>query len=841
MRIKGKILPGKALLPEKILLPLLILAVLIILYLTYGYFIPETEEVPVKAGIIVTKNQTITVTEVSTGIVIYKGTNDHEAIRKAVGAIDEGIVLLYGGNYKVASAIDLNSGITVIGKDCTITGYRVFRISDASGVTIRGFEFSNPDENYIRHSGTKSIIEITNSSDCHIMENTFRNFGDYGLYISTLSPLHHSTRITIKDNQFLDYGYCGIMIGKQASQIFVEDNLFKDINTRKINPNSYGVALAKGSTAYSYSEYIYIRNNVVENNPMWEGIDSHGANNVYILNNTVINCKVPIAASYQTSEGTYPLPLHTIVITGNYVKGNMNSPDKQHSGIHVLGARNNAGPHMNVTISDNIIEDVNSWLVSDDGGIVLRDVDGGTIKNNTISGVGGTGINLNNANNLVLEDNKVKNIKRISGSTLGVEMIPVAKDFSVTMRNNEFDASVDYDAFSTPGYGNIYAVSVEEQDTSKFATSNGALKVTTLNEAQNATAVNNAGVTDPSISISKNGSTTTALTGSGETVYIGNTDTDALKAAVDAVESNGTITFEKGTYSVSSPIALKSDISLIGKDAIVTGYTIFTITDRNNVTIEGLEFSNPDEEYLDRAGNNGLIYIQNSSNAFIRENTLRNFRDFGIYLGTSSTSDSNRDITIEDNQFLDYGYAGVMIGKGASSVTVEDNTFRNINVNGKNPNAYGIAVMKGSSTYAYSDHIYIRNNTIENNPAGEAIDSHGANYLYVENNTITYSRTPMFIAHINDDDRYPVPLHHLTVTGNMIEGNFDTEQPAGIHILGGERASDSVIKPYMNITVSGNTLADTANWNNGEEKAILLENVDAPVVENNVFSGADGK
>lgn len=779
--------------------------------------------------------------QMTDGKVIYTGTNDVEAVKAAVNAIDEGVILFKPGTYSISSPVELKSNIELVGDNAVLQGYIIFTITGKTDVTIRGFEFTNPTASYTAVAATKGLIDITNSKNLVIEDNTFRNFRDYGINIAVGSASHSNENISIRNNEFLDYGYAGVMIWKQSNYIYVEDNTFKNINVKKVNANAYGIALAKGSNSYKHSEYIYIRNNHIENNPVWEGIDSHGANNVYIQNNTVINCKVPIAASYQTSEGTYPLPLHTIVITGNYIKGNMDSPDKQHSGIHVLGARNNAGPHMNVTISDNIIEDVNSWLVSDDGGIVLRDVDGGTIKNNTISGVGGTGINLNNANNLVLEDNKVKNIKRISGSTLGVEMIPVAKDFSVTMKNNEFDASVDYDAFSTPGYGHIYAVSVEGQDTSKFATSNGALKVTTLNEAQTAPAVNNAGVTDSSISISKNGTTTTVLTGSGETVYIGNTDTDALKAAVDAVESNGTITFENGTYSVSSPIALKSDISLIGNDAIVTGYTIFTITDQNNVTIEGLEFSNPDEEYLDRAGNNGLIYIQNSSNAFIRENTLRNFRDFGVYLGTSSASDNNRDITIEDNQFLDYGYAGVMIGKGASGVTVEDNTFRNINANGTNPNAYGIAVMKGSSTYPYSDHVYIRNNTIENNPAGEAIDSHGANYLYIENNTIRDTRTPMFIAHINDDDRYPVPLHHLTVTGNMIEGNFDAEQPAGIHVLGGTKASDNVTKPYMNVTVSGNTLADTANWNNGEEKAILLENVDAPVVENNAFSGADGK
>jgi hypothetical protein len=150
--------------------------------------------------------------------------------------------------------------------------------------------------------------------------------------------------------------------------------------------------------------------------------------------------------------------------------------------------------------------------------------------------------------------------------------------------------------------------------------------------------------------------------------------------------------------------------------------------------------------------------------------------------------------------------------------------------------------MKGSSTYSYSDHIYIRSNTIENNPTGEAIDSHGANHLYIEDNTITDSRIPMYIAHINEDDRYPVPLHHLTVTGNDIRGNFDAEEQAtGIWVLGGIKISDNISKPYQDVIVSGNTLEDAGNLNNGDEKAIFMENVDAPVVENNVFSGADGK
>jgi len=781
--------------------------------------------------------------QMTDGEVIYTGTDDVQAIISAVNAIEEGVILFNPGTYSVSSPVELKSDIELVGDNAVLQGYNIFTITGKKDVTIKGFEFTNPAAQYTAVAASKGLIDITNSKNCVIEDNTFRNFRDYGINVAVGSTSQSNEQITIRNNEFLDYGYCGVMIWKQSNYIYVEDNTFKNINVRKVNGNAYGIALAKGSNSYKHSEYIYIRNNWIENNPVWEGIDSHGANNLYIQNNTVINCKVPIAASYQTSEGTYPLPLHTIVITGNYVKGNMASPDKQHSGIHVLGARNNAGPHQNVTVSDNIIEDVNSWLVSDDGGIVLRDVEGGVVKNNTISGVGGTGINLLNANDLAVEENSIKNMVRISGSTLGVEMSPVAKDCSVTMKNNEFDDSVDYDAFSNPGYGNTYAVNAQEQDTSKFAATNGAMKLTATSDSSQSTAQteNNAGVTDPSISISKTDGTTTVMTGSGETVYAGNSDTEAFKAAVSAVD-NGTITFEQETYIISSPITLKSGIELIGNNAVITGYDIFTMTDTENVTISGFEFTNPDEEYLDRAGNNGLIYIQNSSNAFIRENTFRNFRDFGIYMAANSTSDRTQDVTIEDNEFLDYGHTGVMIGKGASNVTVEDNLFRDINVREMNPNAYGVAIMKGSSTYRYSDHIYIRNNTIGNNPTGEAIDSHGANHLYIEDNTITDSRIPMYIAHINEDDRYPVPLHHLTVTGNSIKGIFDAEEQAtGIWVLGGIKIAGNISKPYQDVNISGNTLEDAGNWNNGDEKAIFMENVDTPVIENNVFSGADGK
>ncbi len=841
----------------------------------------------VNYSISISKDAGITRAQTIDGKVLYSGTNDVQAFTTAVNAITKGTILVNRGTYNIATPIALKSNIAMIGNNAVINGYSVFTITSATNVTVRGFEFTNPTASYTAIASSRGFVNIFNSNNCVIEENTFRNFRDYGVYIGVSSTSQFNKDISVRYNNFLDYGYCGVMIGKQSNYIYVEDNTFKNINVRKVNANAYGIAVAKGSNSYKHSEHIYIRSNWIENCPVWEGIDSHGANHVYIQDNTVLNCKVPIAVSYQTNEGTYPLPVHTIVITGNYVKGNMASPDKQHSGIHVLGARNYAKPYTNVTVSGNNVIDVNSWLVSDDGAIVLRDVNGVVVDNNLISGVGNTGINLLNTDNALVQNNDVKNLKKISGSTMGVKMSPVAKSFSATIKNNKFDSTVNYHGY---GYsrGGSYVVTLVNQVQSKFT---GALKLTvqtdstvvkspytppltppqpgtsaddtpdntdistpdntdtstpdntdtsTPDNTDTSTPDNTDDTVKPQIGISKSGDMTVVKTDDGNVVYSGNSDVEAVKAALNNVYQ-GTIVFEEGTYTISSAVALNSDTELIGKNAVLKGYRIFTIKDESNVTVKGFEFSNPDAQYLGRAGNNGLIDIQNSENVLIEDNTFRNFRDFGIYVATRATTNHNKQITIKNNEFLDYGYCGIMIGKQASNVTVEDNLFRNINVKAMYVNSYGVAVMKDSSAYDYSEYVYIRGNTIENNPTGEAIDSHGADDLYIENNNITDCRIPIIVLHINYDDKYPVALSNLSVIGNSVKGNLSLEkQNSGIYIFGGASNNGTVKQPYQEVNVSGNTIVDVNNWLETEDGAIVLRNIDGAVIENNEISGAGG-
>lgn len=423
-----------------------LLTVCLFLGFALGTAIPAVAEENGAEGIdykvSISKDTTTTSVHTKDGQLIYEGNNDVEAIKAAVNAVDEGIILFNSGTYMINSPIELKSNIELVSNGAILKGYSIFNISNATNVTIRGFEFSDPDEAYLPVVGDMGLIKFENSNNCLIEGNTFTNFRSYGVYLDVSSPSYHNEEITIKDNDFLDFGYCGVMIGKQSANVYVEDNLFKDINTRKINVNSYGVAVAKGSSSYSYSEYIYIRSNTVENNPVWEGIDSHGSSNLFIEDNTITDCKIPIAVSHSTSDDSYSETLHDVTITGNQIQGYTNG-QKQDSGIYVIGGHGGVvlKPITNVKISDNTIRDVNNWLISDDGAIVMQSVDGATVENNDISGVGGTGINLENADNVAVKGNSVAGMKAISGATQGLEIISCGSNLD--FENNNFDDTVE--------------------------------------------------------------------------------------------------------------------------------------------------------------------------------------------------------------------------------------------------------------------------------------------------------------------------------------------------------------------------------------------------------------
>ncbi len=837
------------------------IVIFLILITSAGFLISSTSaaENNPEYAVSVYKSGSTNIVETAEGDIVYSGSNDLEALRAAVNSIDNGIILIDPGTYMISSPVSLKSNIEVIGNNAVLKGYKIFNINSATNVKISGLEFSNPDQVYGAIASGSGFINIVNSNSCLIQNNTFRNFRDYGVNLAVSSTSHKNEDITISHNQFLDFGYCGVMIWKQSYQIYVEDNTFKNINTRKVNANAYGIAIAKGSNSYDHSEYIYIRHNWIENNPVWEGIDSHGANHVYIQDNTVLDCKVPIAVAYMTNEGTYPLQVHDIVITGNYIKGNMDSPEKQHSGIHVLGARNYAQPYTSINVSGNTITDVNSWLVSDDGAIVLRDVNGGIIDNNLITGVGGTGINLQNADKLVIQNNEIKNLIPISGSTKGIEMQAVVKSFSTTIRDNDFDSSVGYHGYANSGYtyyttlinevqskfGGYLSLSVQT-DTPATSTVDPPLTppeprpLEETNDSDTSSERNETINMEYDVIVSEISDITVAKINTGNILYSGNNDADALRAAVNAIDE-GTILVNAGTYFIDSSVSLKSNIEMLGKDAVIEGYSIFRADDLTNVTITGFTFSNPDRPYLVHAGSTGLVEIENSENCLIENNTFRNYRDYGIDLETRTSSSHNRQIIIRNNDFLDFGYCGVMIAKQASNIYVEDNTFRNIDTRELNSYSYGVAISKGSSTEEYSEYIYIRNNTIENNPAWEGIDSHGANYLFIENNSVIDCKTPIWVSNVNYDDEYTETVRNLSITGNYVKGNYNAEkQDSGIYVLGGHNTAGTIFVPYENVTVSDNMITDVNNWLVADDGAIVLHNVDEAYVDNNKISGVGG-
>ncbi|MDW7731754.1 MAG: cytochrome C, partial [Methanolobus sp.] len=86
------------------------------------------------------------------------------------------------------------------------------------------------------------------------------------------------------------------------------------------------------------------------------------------------------------------------------------------------------------------------------------------------------------------------------------------------------------------------------------------------------------------IRVSKDSGTALVQTNDGKVIYQGTSDVGAIKAAVNAIDK-GTILIDSGAYMISSPVSLKSNIELVGNNAVLKGYKIFMITSATNVKV----------------------------------------------------------------------------------------------------------------------------------------------------------------------------------------------------------------------------------------------------------------
>lgn len=170
--------------------------------------------------------------------------------------------------------------------------------------------------------------------------------------------------------QDVDYAAVGV---HSCHNVDVSYNHIHNINLNHNNKNSYGVA-ATFHYGHPKSKDIRITDNIVENNPYWEALDTHGGENIEFRRNIVRNCWRGVAAVSDNHRES--VLCSNITITDNDIEC---SPEPYSNGIVFTGLSDDSLA-IAWSISGNVIKNAVIGLYS-------NYTSGADVKNNEVTAV----------------------------------------------------------------------------------------------------------------------------------------------------------------------------------------------------------------------------------------------------------------------------------------------------------------------------------------------------------------------------------------------------------------------------------------------------------------------
>ena len=270
---------------------------------------------------------------------------------------------------------------------------------------LRDFKVQGPSvatyvsgENGIEFSGA-SGGELTNGSATRVTVTRFGSGGIEMLYYNNMKVVNCTVE---------DVGYSGI--GAMCS----DDGVISSCNVSDVvvgtSGNAYGITISN-LLGVDLSSRWTVSNNIVDNVPIWTGLDTHGGQDITFIDNVVTNCGqgIGVVTSSVTSDES-----NRVTVVGNIFRaGTATVID---SGITISGG---TGDRMlGVVVSDNIINGYGAGDVTG-GAISIVNTEGAVISNNVIDNSGAVGINVKQTNeDFLVTGNNVRGIANgISNAT----------------------------------------------------------------------------------------------------------------------------------------------------------------------------------------------------------------------------------------------------------------------------------------------------------------------------------------------------------------------------------------------------------------------------------------
>ncbi len=192
------------------------------------------------------------------------------------------------------------------------------------------------------------------------------NFGSHGLL------LQYVTAVEIEDVLFEDLGYAGVQ-GLSCTDGFVRHCVVRRIGPGVSN-NAYGISFTHDSRRYgddpranddpahhpnAFCRNISVTDNVVEDIPIWTGIDFHGAFDCEALRNSVYNCRNGILLQGSSGDAVKFAGANNRVADNRITVRRRDSSPTTITQVPRLGISVNGGsivPHRAVTIENNSID-----------------------------------------------------------------------------------------------------------------------------------------------------------------------------------------------------------------------------------------------------------------------------------------------------------------------------------------------------------------------------------------------------------------------------------------------------------------------------------------------------
>lgn len=271
----------------------------------------------------------------------------------------------------------------------------------------------------------------------------------------------------------------------------------------------------------------------------------------------------------------------------------------------------------------------------------------------------------------------------------------------------------------------------------------------------------------------------------GTDVGTGGDDTSAIQAAIDAASDYDSINFSDGSFNITSPIILKSKLSLVGRNARITKTGAFSESMFTTGTPNGGNISGINNIYID-----GLIFDGNKSGFAAGRMCVEIAGANPTYTSGQenqyelwSRTDQGFNIHITNCQFLNSPKSGTKVGN-CQFVNVSSNYYEG---NGDNGN-YAIGC----------NHIVMANNICFRND-GRSIQTITCCNAVVSGNSIGEQQDD---AISNAESIGIMAGYNITVSDNTVY-NLTGETCSGIHIR--EYETDDAFSVY-NVSITGNTV-----------------------------------